>query len=908
MTEGSTTGFSHLRALFRACTEASGDRRANLLEETRRRDSALAAQLEALLEADAESVDRTWLDSGAGRGGANAHAGEVGRRIRGYRIERVIGIGGMGTVFRAVRASDRFETVVAIKMLLPSIDTAEARRRFKVEQEALAILDHPSIARLYDGGVTADERLFIVMEHVEGWPIDVYCMLRDPSLEQRLDLFEQICGAIRYAHRHLIVHRDLKPSNVLVTAEGVPKIVDFGVAKLLCRPADPAMTVYRPPLTPEYAAPEQIRGETITTATDVYALGVLLFELLTGRHPWRGRFANVEALERAVCNQPMPRPSSFHCDHARRRGDTDDSTRWRPASPPFQARRLRGDLDNVVLRATAKDTHFRYQSVGALLDDIRRFRTGLPVRASSNSYGYRLLKFVGRHRAAVAVTVLLTVLLAGAMGVAVVQSRRAAYQRVQAMAQRDHAVLEQARAERLAEYMIEVLTQSEPERALASNTSFSMLSTWAGQEAVVRFADDPATAARILTALARIARRRGDYGAAERTLARAGWVIHEAPGVPTSEEWAYLIQLAKVRRAQGMWSDAERLLTCAMRLQLRAVGGNSVAVANTRHELALTLSGTGSYDPALQSIRSAREVQERTFGIRSWEALASLTVEGLVLLQMQHVDEAARVLRRSATLERGIIPERHPNRLRTLEGLALAESRDDCPMEVAGELGRIVEMRCAVQGENHADTLRSRIRLAVALYRAGDVPRALEILGEVHRAAAARYGPEAFVTLIACLRRAQVLAQDGRRPEARAEYDRVIGVGVNSLDMQGFVLAEAIDGMARLVFDEPSVEKLRGSCQGACASLVSRVDDERFSEVTRSLVTFGALAESQGSRAEADLFFIRACQCMSRRGLSNDTLVREVHAQRGLGSASGKPPNSADPLAAQSAEPARTSP
>jgi serine/threonine protein kinase len=336
-------------------------------------------------------------------GAGTETTGLVGRRMGQYRLIKKIGSGGMGSVFVAARDDRQFEQRVAIKVVRPSLKTSQILQRFLQERRVLAGLEHPNIARLLDGG-TSDEGLpYLVMEYVEGVPIDHYCDERKLSVTERLRLFRIVCDAVHYAHRSLVIHRDLKPVNILVTAEGVPKLLDFGVAKLVGPQAgaDMSLTVDTAPMTPEYASPEQVQGDPVTTATDVYALGVMLYRLLTGKSPYRVGKPNAPALFSAITSQEPVKPSQNVL--------SDDETSQalaeaavREGTPDKLSRRLKGDLDVIILTALKKEPARRYASVAALSDDIGAHMGGFPVSAQPDSVTYRASKFVRRHTTGVA--------------------------------------------------------------------------------------------------------------------------------------------------------------------------------------------------------------------------------------------------------------------------------------------------------------------------------------------------------------------------------------------------------------------------------------------------------------------------------------------------------------------------
>jgi non-specific serine/threonine protein kinase/serine/threonine-protein kinase len=385
------------------------------LDELCGEDSALRSEIEALLDADA--VCGAFLEGSAVERAApllakaESAAPAVGSLVGKYRLDSELGEGGMGAVFLAARVDGEFDQRVAVKFLKQGFLGIDEHRRFLQERQILAQLQHPSIARLLDGGVGENGVPFFVMEWVDGQPVTAYSREKGLSIEQRLGVFLQILDAVQYAHRNLVVHRDLKPSNILVDREGRVKLLDFGIAKLLKESGgEREGTAFRTAVrafTPEYAAPEQVRGESVTTATDVYALGVLLFELLAGRGPYRCARGSARELEQAILEEE-PRPLSS-----------------RALEPRALRRRLRGDLDGIVSKALQKAPERRYVSAEAMAADIRRHLAGLPVTARGDSRVYRIGKFVRRHRIAVASGLVVAFALFGGLVATSWEARRA---------------------------------------------------------------------------------------------------------------------------------------------------------------------------------------------------------------------------------------------------------------------------------------------------------------------------------------------------------------------------------------------------------------------------------------------------------------------------------------------------
>jgi non-specific serine/threonine protein kinase/serine/threonine-protein kinase len=429
-------GWEKVEEIFNAALDLPVDRRVAFLTEACGDDPELRHQIEYLINCHEQAGD--FIETAASVHDSLLPDDDpvtlqpdamVGRQIGAYRLVREIGRGGMGAVYLAVRADDQYQKRVALKLIRRGMDTKDILRRFRNERQILASLSHPNIAQLLDGGTSEDGLPYFAMEYVEGKPITDYCDAQKLAIAERLKLFRQVCSAVSYAHQNLVVHRDLKPSNILITADGAPKLLDFGIAKLLnpelsAQTIDPTVTALRL-MTPEYASPEQVRGETVTTASDVYSLGIVLYELLTGHRPYRLKSRLPHEILRIVCEEEPERPSAvIHrvqtitgADGATQVSLTPEIvSRSREGMPEKLRRRLQGDLDNIVLMAMRKEPQRRYDTVNQFSEDIRRHLAGLPVVARKDTFGYRVEKFIERHKTSVATAVVVVMsLLAGVM-------------------------------------------------------------------------------------------------------------------------------------------------------------------------------------------------------------------------------------------------------------------------------------------------------------------------------------------------------------------------------------------------------------------------------------------------------------------------------------------------------------
>jgi len=427
--------WDRMKGLFASALEREPAERSAFLRDACGADQALLVEMEGLLlsyESEKSLPDEE-------RPGVSV----AGQRVGPYKLIRRIGVGGMGSVYLAVRADDTFNKRVAIKLVRQGIDTDAVLRRFRQERQILAPLDHPNITKLLDGGSTEDELPYFVMDFVEGTRIDEYCDSHKLSITERITLFREVCSAVQYIHQNLVVHRDLKPTNIMVTAEGVPKLLDFGIAKLLkpeffTSSLDATLAEFRP-MTPGYASPEQVRGEPVTTASDVYSLGVILYELLTSCRPYQLKGNTPDEIRHAVCDQEPEKPSTTLTlfqegrEGTRRKSLTAEVVAGMRATVPEKLQRqLRGDLDTIVLKALRKEPQRRYASVGLFSEDLRRHLEGLPVTAHRDTWSYRAGKFVRRHKAGVAGAALLTgSLIAGVLATSW-QARVARHERARA--------------------------------------------------------------------------------------------------------------------------------------------------------------------------------------------------------------------------------------------------------------------------------------------------------------------------------------------------------------------------------------------------------------------------------------------------------------------------------------------
>jgi non-specific serine/threonine protein kinase/serine/threonine-protein kinase len=555
-------GWQRPKEVFLAALARPAEQRGAFLDEACGGDDELRRDVDSLLAAHDEAGGFLSTPIGLDTDGG-VEAGTPGtppERVGPYRILDTIAHGGMGTVYRAVRDDDAFRKTVALKLVRSGRRSDYFERRFRQEREILARLEHPNIATVLDGGTSEDGQPYLVMEYVEGQPITHFCAARGLGIRDRLALFRTVCGAVQYAHQNLVVHRDIKPANVLVDGRGVPKLLDFGIARLLASGVDPDLAptaTVLPMMTPEYASPEQVKGQPVTTVSDVYALGILLYELLAGRRPYEVQTESLEAIVRVICETEPRAPS------AAAHGLTLPS-----------ASQLRGDLDTIVLKALRKEPERRYRTAHDLSDDVRRHLEGLPVTARADTIRYRTGKFVLRHRMAVAAGALLVLSLVAGVTTTLWQARRA-----------------QRRFDEARRLIHTVIFDIQPKMGAISGTTALrkdlIESTLQYLEALTRDAgDNPALLRELASSYVQLARVQGlqgeanvgDTQAARRTLREAAKIVERLlklePDGPESLHEAVLVEraLALSFLYEGAYPPAQQHARRAVELADRRVG------------------------------------------------------------------------------------------------------------------------------------------------------------------------------------------------------------------------------------------------------------------------------------------------------------------------------------------------
>ncbi len=731
--------WQEIQALFDAALEQPREGRTLYLKTACQNDETLFEEVLALLETYDD--DPSFLEDSAASFHALVEPAPLeGQHIGAYRIVKRIGTGGMGAVYLAERDDEQFRKRVALKIVKRGMDTEEILRRFRGERQILAALDHSGIARLLDGGMTEDGRPYFVMEYVEGGEaINTYCDRKRLGVAERLQLFQQVCATLQFAHQNLVVHRDLKPSNILVSEQGQVKLLDFGIAKLLnpdLAPFTLAQTRTEMRLmTPEYAAPEQVRGEAITTATDVYQLGVLLYTLLTGHRPYRLKSRATEEIARAICEETPERPSTMvrRTSEVSSLGGTtrtitpDEICAARNTEVDRLVRRLSGDLDTIVLKAMHKEPQRRYISAEALGDDVHRYLVGLPVKARPDTVGYRTRKFIQRHRTGVGLATLVFLLVLGFGVLMAIQRAEIAQQAQELEQERDRAQLEMKKSEEVTAFLVDLFKGSDPNQAQGM-TAREMLDQGA-EKIRVELEAQPVVKAQLLTVIGGVYRTLGLYEEAQDALDEAIVLFRETD--PHADQFASsLLERANLHYRVDEYEAAEPLLHEAVVIKTELFGPDDPEVAQVLNTLALVLEYTSGFEASI-------EVMERVVAIRrqqpAEESRASLPVNLSNLANQLHsvgrLDEAEPLYRESIQLAEETRGPEHPYVAIGLNSLAaLHQDRDE--FEAAEQaFSRAWDIAVKSLGETHPFTAVVAHNRGKLYHAQGRYEEAIEHLG-----------------------------------------------------------------------------------------------------------------------------------------------------------------------------------
>jgi eukaryotic-like serine/threonine-protein kinase len=697
--------------------------------------------------------------------GGNAEGARVGP----YRLERRIGAGGMGTVWLAHRADGLFERAIALKLPHRGMFGADLAERMSRERSILATLEHPHIARLYDAGLTEDGQPFLALEYVEGLPIDEYCRAKSPGLDAKLRLFLQVADAVAAAHARLIVHRDLKPANIMVTREGYVRLLDFGIAKLLGETGEPVpgltqLTVQA--LTPDYASPEQILGQPVTIAADVYSLGVVLHELLTGARPYKLERNSRGALEDAILQAEPARPSSTN---------------------PAQARALRGDLDTIVLKALRKKPEDRYATVNAFADDIRRHLDGLPVLAQPDSAWYRTTRFVRRNRVGVGITAAVAITLVGAAIAASVGF-------VRARSAEQRALAEAATSREVARFLVDLFKVSDPGEARGNSVTAREMLDRAALRINGELNASPGIRAELQLTMADVYAKLGLYDKALE-LAEMSLAARRREGVPVRIA-AGLEQVASIHNSANRNLLAAAPLSEALGLRREHAPDDHAAVAHNLQMTGASQYLSRDYEKAMDSLAEAQRELAKLREPDPAQLGGLLKYTAYLHHERLQFDLAVPMYREAVKLLTAGLGPDHPEVAGALGDLAIALKDTQQFDEAERNYLAALAIQRRTLGNQHRDVGDSLNNLSILYMDRGDFEKGYTTSHEGSEILRAALGEENDLTCIVRVNGARALTQLGRLEEAEREYRDILAIRRRTLPATHLHVAVTLEALA----------------------------------------------------------------------------------------------------------------
>lgn len=894
--------WQQVEALLDAVLDLPPEERPAYLDAQCADQSALRQEVEALLALETQAQARFGesLDDFAGTFVDHLHTEHeeqeatqlIGDHIGAFRIIKRVGRGGMGSVYLAERDNDSFTQQVALKIVRRGLDTDDILARFRYERQILAGLDHPHIARLIDGGITADGRPYFAMEYVDGQPITAYADANRLTTAQRLALFRTVCEAVQYAHQNLVIHRDLKPSNIFVTAEGHVKLLDFGIAKLLDEETSPAPKTRTglQLMTPEYAAPEQVRGETVSLATDVYQLGVLLYELLTGHRPYHLPSRVQHEIERIILEEEPTRPSTV----INTRSNTTDTTltpatisATRQTSLEKLRRELSGDLDRIVLKALGKTSDLRYTTAHQFSEDVGRYLSGLPILARRPTLRYRASKFVRRHR--LGVTMVLGVLLGGlAFGL---------YHTQRITAERNIAQREAATAQAVTTFMVDLFASNDPLQANGDTLNAFELLERGAERAISDLNDQPDVQAKVLYTFGKVYGNMGHYQKAEPYLVQALAQARTAHGASHADLIDPLASMGLVSHYLGRLDEAETYLQeawvmhvdvhgydhekTAQRLEHLAfhyLNAGDYAAAESlytqisasadRHNVAtlkrLALGGqgylamvNGDYEAAVDMYKEALDAAYAGFDEPSAEIFLALADYGMVLGESGQYAEALRQLDAAHEMGTALYPADSNQRL-TLD---MNRANMHLQLRAFAKADSLYRHVLRVQQETlpskHPSTARTQINLALSLIRQDAFAEARPLLQEGLAAYETVYDPAHPLLPETRTMWAVVLSQTGDQAEAEHVAQMALDDLIGVYGPEHYVVAIANNSLAQVLHQGQQLQDAEAHYRTAL-TLFQQTFSEDHADLIDLHLALGTVLNDQAKYSDAEPFLLRA--------------------------------------------------
>ncbi len=849
------------------------DEQASLLEALCEDNTSLRVDVESFLEAEANAP--SFLDDDAAKLGAQllgdlAPVDLVGRadQIGPYRLVEEMGSGGMGIVYRAERADGHFEQEVALKVVPRYFGTDERVARFRAERQILASLNHSNIARLLDGGVTPAGHPYLVMECIDGKPITEYCAEHKVSLRDRLRMLQTVGRAVHHAHSNLVVHRDLKPSNILVTETGMVKLLDFGIAKLL----NPERMPSPPPITggsqllmtPEYAAPEQVRGEDVTTATDVYQLGVLAYELLVEARPFHIERRRLPEIEQTVLQTRPPPPSTAIVQRRTHRSESlpQSATQW--------SQRLQGDVDDIVMKALRKEPGRRYASVTALVDDLDRFLNNRPIRARPATVGYRIRKFALRNRGHLLASLTGLLLLVGVT----------LFYTVQIQTERDRAQAEAQKSEEVTSFLMDLFEANAPTETLGEAVTAEALLA-RGLNRADALDDQPSVQAQMFDVVGQIYGRLGNYDQAETALRRAVQIRARVHGSKAQETIESREHLGVLLGDAGQYELAEQILRDVLTIRDNDLTDDALPLAETKRHLAYVLRRQGKYEETKTLLEESLPIVESHLGEQSQEAVATKSSLGVVFQNLGHYEKAEALYRSVLDERRRRLTPPHPKLAMSINSLASLLMNVGLLTEAETLFEESLRMREELFGANHPKVALTINNLALVHRHLEHYDEAEALYRRSLSIRRSQMGDEHLSVAISLYGLAGLLHRTNRLQSALDAYQEALERFTEHLGPKHSFVARARMGIGSVYHDLGNHERARELLREGFDQ-VRRIHSESSLEYALEAGRFGRFHLEQNNDAQADSLLRKSLSTLQAIEKSTTPRQRKIerHVQR----------------------------
>ncbi len=785
-----------LQEIFASAVDLPSDQQKQFVADACGDDDELRQEIVAMLRCDTAPENgplTNALDAAIDATTTDRRQALIGTVVGSYRLVSILGHGGAGSVYLAERSDRQYSAQVAVKIVESAALHPDMSLRFRAERQILASLNHPNIARLVDAGETEKGLPFLVMEYVHGEPVDRFCDSHKLSIEARLELFLQICSAVQYAHQNLVVHRDLKPANILVTGDGIPKLLDFGIAKLL--DTSPVVTqslaltrMNDRLLTPEYASPEQILGRPVTTASDVYALGIVLYELLTGRRPYSVAATSQLELERSICVTDPPRPSAIVRKPIEIEGKAPVAAASLAASRGLTAekleRSLSGDIDAIVMRALRKEAVHRYGSVDQLATDLRRYLSNEPVVARQGNWAYYSQRFIRRHAFGVAASAVGIGFLAVFAVMTSIQAQRIADER-------DRATQEGQRAEQVSNFMLDVFAAADPFVSQGKEVTARELLDQASRRISGDLNQQPEVRARLLEAIGRSYRRQGQFDRAVVYLEDSVRLRRQTPAPASSGLAITLTELAITLKELGRFEESERSFNDAVSI-LQGLGEDRTpATAELLSGLGQMEIQQGNVEKAQEYFEKAAALMSENFGAQSTEVAAVLSDLMSVKLWQNDLESAEKMARQVVNIYRVSVPELHPDRVMAEYLLGDILTRRGRIDEAGNLLEKALEAQRILYGDTSPRTAATLDALGLTRLAQNRMEEAEKLAREAASSSEKAYGENHFMTGYYHSMLGAALIRRGKLAEAETSLRRALTIFETSLPADHQYVASA---------------------------------------------------------------------------------------------------------------------